>query len=58
MAEEKLEAARPALEEAEAALQVKNIFILQSRGRVWRGEDRRSSRSRSRSRANYSAIPI
>lgn len=46
VAEEKLEAARPALEEAEAALQVKNIFIMQSWGRVWR------------SRAPYSAFPI
>ena len=52
MAEEKLEAARPALEEAEAALQVKNIFVVQS----WRGEDTRESRSQSR--ANYSAFPI
>lgn len=56
MAEEKLEAARPALEEAEAALQVKNIFIVQSWGNVWRGADRRDSRSQSR--ANYSVILI
>lgn len=55
MAEEKLEAAKPALEEAEAALQVKSIFILQSKGRVCRGEDRRDSRS---SRTRYSAFPI
>jgi len=56
VAEEKLEAARPALEEAEAALQVKNIFIVQSWGRVWMGADKRNARSRSR--ANFSVILI